>query len=515
MSLNAPSLFPPKSANQRQSTLYLEVFVTCKFRPIILNAMAGSRAHHFLPISYLNGFIDPEILRRQKRRVVWVYERGRGVRKSTPENEAHQRDFYLHESGSIEGALAEMESVVAPILADLREHPRPPTAAESGELAHYIALTFYRGPTGRQHIDQMASSVMKEISMEMAKDEANFKKTCEETAREHDLNIRADELREWVLKGEFDVQQKSPGCRVRWWRGSGLRMMPTFPPPPPSFRTAGFPQYGWKVGLSGSAFPHVAQVKPAPGIPCTTCRFASALRALRCLILRSALCRNSEFGGALPCEELSPLPKRPSLRSGLYCPSPSSLNRPHPSHSQAHPDFPAWRVIRDAFAVLVRLGDPRVVPCFRCSSFSTCRPLRPRGVRWLYALSSFANDAGLHRDCSGSALPSFPSSASDGMSLSRLPWFAVRYGLSSCLPPWRIRPGISPDRQRLLLPSFRSSRSPFSSSGMTTVATEQAPPTGLSPAGTTASIAARNPMLDEFHKPFVGKPMVGRDESCD
>jgi hypothetical protein len=37
---------------------------------------------------------------------------------------------------------------------------------------------------------------------------------------------------------------------------------------PPIIRTAGFPQYGWKVGLSGSAFPHVAQVKPAPGIPC-------------------------------------------------------------------------------------------------------------------------------------------------------------------------------------------------------------------------------------------------------
>src|SRR5271157_4144536 len=47
---------------------------------------------------------------------------------------------------------------------------------------------------------------------------------------------------------------------------SGLRMMPTFPLSPLSFRTAGFPQYGWKVGLSGSAFPHVAQVKPAPGM---------------------------------------------------------------------------------------------------------------------------------------------------------------------------------------------------------------------------------------------------------
>src|SRR5437588_10727541 len=38
--------------------------------------------------------------------------------------------------------------------------------------------------------------------------------------------------------------------RVRWWRGSGLRMMPTFPPPPLSFRTASFPQYGSKVGTS-------------------------------------------------------------------------------------------------------------------------------------------------------------------------------------------------------------------------------------------------------------------------
>jgi len=153
--------------------------------------------------------------------------------------------------------------------------------------------------------------------------------------------------------------------RVRWWRGSGLRMMPTFPPPPLSFRTAGFPQYGWKVGLSGSAFPHVAQVKPAPGMPCTSRRFASTLRALRCPTLRPALCRNSGLGGALPFEESTPLPQRSSLRSGFYCPSPSTLNRPHPSHSQAHPDFAAWRFIRNALAVLVRLGDPRVDPSFR------------------------------------------------------------------------------------------------------------------------------------------------------
>jgi hypothetical protein len=36
---------------------------------------------------------------------------------------------------------------------------------------------------------------------------------------------------------------------------SGLRMMPTFPLPSLKFRTAGFPQYGFKAGWSDKAFP--------------------------------------------------------------------------------------------------------------------------------------------------------------------------------------------------------------------------------------------------------------------
>jgi hypothetical protein len=48
----------------------------------------------------------------------------------------------------------------------------------------------------------------------------------------------------------------------------GLRMMPTFPRSPLSFRTAGFPQYGWKAGLSGDAFPDGTQLKSAPDIRC-------------------------------------------------------------------------------------------------------------------------------------------------------------------------------------------------------------------------------------------------------
>jgi len=43
-------------------------------------------------------------------------------------------------------------------------------------------------------------------------------------------------------------------------------MMPTFPRSPLSFRTAGFPQYGWKAGFPSGAFPDCRQLKPAPCI---------------------------------------------------------------------------------------------------------------------------------------------------------------------------------------------------------------------------------------------------------
>ena len=42
--------------------------------------------------------------------------------------------------------------------------------------------------------------------------------------------------------------------------------MPTFPRSPLSFRTASFPQYGWKAGCPSGAFLGDRRLKPAPGI---------------------------------------------------------------------------------------------------------------------------------------------------------------------------------------------------------------------------------------------------------
>jgi hypothetical protein len=61
----------------------------------------------------------------------------------------------------------------------------------------------------------------------------------------------------------------------RWSSGTmartGLRMMPTFPSPPLKFRTAGFPQYGFKASMSDRAFLQVHTLKPAPGMQLLAC----------------------------------------------------------------------------------------------------------------------------------------------------------------------------------------------------------------------------------------------------
>ena len=99
------------------------------------------------------------------------------------------------------------------------------------------------------------------------------------------------------IRGEPAGERKRlrPHTCIRWSgrieARIGLRMMPTFPRSSLSFRTAGFPQYGWKAGFPGGVFPDCQRLKPAPGIRRPNIRFASALRAPRSHDGCPALCR--------------------------------------------------------------------------------------------------------------------------------------------------------------------------------------------------------------------------------
>jgi hypothetical protein len=111
-------------------------------------------------------------------------------------------------------------------------------------------------------------------------------------------------------------------------------MMPTFPSSSLKFRTAGFPRYGFKAGISDKAFPF--------GVVLTSIGWPLSFVLPASLVGIPVLCREDAARWSTSVRAASAaLPQGPSLRSGLCCPGPSTLNRPHPPHSQAHPDFTA------------------------------------------------------------------------------------------------------------------------------------------------------------------------------
>ena len=81
-------------------------------------------------------------------------------------------------------------------------------------------------------------------------------------------------------------------------------------------RTAGFPQYGFKVDLSSEAFPPLELLKPAPGIHNATDSSLSLFVSFKTETCTPVL---SRAGTPFRCRHssLTALPQRSSLRSGL------------------------------------------------------------------------------------------------------------------------------------------------------------------------------------------------------
>ena len=161
------------------------------------------------------------------------------------------------------------------------------------------------------------------------------------------------------------------------------------------------------------------------------------------------------------------LPQGSSLLPELCCLGPSSLNRPHPPHSQAHRDFTAERLIRDVFAVRERRGDPRVVPSFHCTFLPDMPPSPTSGSPDIASSTSRCRH-GLRRGLTGSTLPILPQSVSRGRSLSRLHWFATATACQVARLPWTDPTGVRPQPPEAFTSRLPTGRSPFPSLDMTT-----------------------------------------------
>jgi hypothetical protein len=170
-------------------------------------------------------------------------------------------------------------------------------------------------------------------------------------------------------------------------------------------------------------------------------------------------------------------------RSGPGCSVPAP-------HSQAHRDFTAWRLIRDAFAVRERLGDPRVVPSFRCTSLPGMPPSPTPG-----------SPTSL---CSRASMPTWPSPFDHRLGTpdppairsTRAAHFVAslvrfRYGLPSCSPPCADRTG-TPQPSGAFTTRLSTDWSPSPLLVITTTVTGLLLLAGLAPAGMAASFAARS-----------------------
>jgi hypothetical protein len=199
---------------------------------------------------------------------------------------------------------------------------------------------------------------------------------------------------------------------------------------------------------------------------------------------------------APPWSGVSTPPQGLSLRSGFCCPGPSTLIspiRPTRGHIAISPTL---RLIRDAFAVRERLGDPRVVPSFPCIFLPGMPPSMSPGRSASSFSRIFDSDIGLHQDLSGSALPVILPSVSSRARISGLigspllrpvRLLAPLDGSDRALPQPRglLHPGFQ--RVSLLSRCWISLRQSLDFLSV-----------GLSPTGIAASFAAPDPHVQDY-----------------
>src|SRR6266566_9251613 len=170
--------------------------------------MSGEpRLQHYIPRFYLNGFVDPDILAREKKEVIWVYERGKQIRRSSPGHEARQRDFYTFvKDGSrnvdIETWFGKVEDQVAPIVASLVKDKRHITEAERERLALFIGTMQMRTPSGRWLSENRMEPFVTQIMKEAAADAIKFRSFIEENYHlPEGEGFDLEEIRQDILAG--------------------------------------------------------------------------------------------------------------------------------------------------------------------------------------------------------------------------------------------------------------------------------------------------------------------------
>ena len=175
--------------------------------------------HHYLPRFYLREFCDPEILKRENRLVIWVYEKDKPVRRGSPDKEARERDFYaFNESGAsnteVEEWFAALEGKVAATFPHLHDQHVILSSDQKECLAEFIGTMFLRTPAGRIWHEKRVGPAVSEYLTEAAADPQAFVRMLQSEELPMDQVQDVEGARQEILGGRHEALAKLPGLNL-------------------------------------------------------------------------------------------------------------------------------------------------------------------------------------------------------------------------------------------------------------------------------------------------------------
>jgi hypothetical protein len=185
-------------------------------------------SQHYVPRFYLKGFTDKE-------HVLWVYERFKAKRASKPKHEAHRPDYYTHsEHGfrdeSAEHELRKMESLAGPVISKLASPLYQMTRERATYLYVFVAFMFVRVPSWREYLDRTFVDTARKIQLARARDKERFHQSCRDMEQDtgKSLGMDIEEFRQFILSGEYEIEQTSKAYSLGTMFTSGLAVMDEF-----------------------------------------------------------------------------------------------------------------------------------------------------------------------------------------------------------------------------------------------------------------------------------------------
>jgi hypothetical protein len=180
----------------------------------VASPSSEAKAQHYIPESYLKGFTD-------KQGSLWVCERFKPIRESKPKLEANLPDYYTHADNgerdeTAENVLMQAESRAAQIVRKLANPQCKLTPEDAGRVVIFIAFMFARVPSWRENLDNVAAQVAPERIVKTASEKKEFYRIWADLEKKNGkpLGMEPEKLRQYILKGEYDLKQGSKGFNL-------------------------------------------------------------------------------------------------------------------------------------------------------------------------------------------------------------------------------------------------------------------------------------------------------------